>query len=99
MTIKAIRDKIKAGNHRFSDHAVKNMIKRSIERREVESAVLAGEIIEKYLGDKYSPSCLVYGKTEEGRDIHVQLSLPPKVVVITTYEPNPAEWLDCRKRR
>ena len=99
MTIKAIRGKIKAGNYRFSDHAVKNMIKRSIERREVESAVLAGEIIEKYPGDKYSPSCLVYGKTEEGRDIHVQLSLPPKVVIITTYEPNPAEWLDCRKRR
>ncbi len=99
MTIKTIRDKIKVGNYRFSDHAVKNMIKRSIERREVESAVLTGEIIEKYPGDKYSPSCLVYGKTEEGRDIHVQLSLPPKVVIITTYEPNPAEWLDCRKRR
>ncbi|MEK7313233.1 MAG: DUF4258 domain-containing protein [Deltaproteobacteria bacterium] len=99
MTIKAIRDKIKVGNYRFSDHAVKNMIKRSIERREVESVVLAGEIVEKYPGDKYSPSCLVYGKTEEGRDIHVQISLPPEVVIITAYEPNPAEWLDCRKRR
>jgi hypothetical protein len=71
----------------------------SIDRREVEEAILKGEIIEEYPDDKYSPSCLIYGKTKEGRDLHVQVSLPPVVVVITTYEPDPEEWIGCKTRR
>lgn len=94
-----IRAKIKAGEYRYSDHAVKQMIKRSIDRREIEDAVSAGEIIEEYPDDKYSPSCLVYGKTKAGRDLHVQLSVPPAVVIITAYEPEEDEWVDCRMRR
>ena len=99
MNIKGIQDKIRKGDYRFSDHAVKRMIKRSIERYEVEEAIMAGEIIEEYPDDKYSPSCLVYGKTENGRNLHVQVSLPPMVVIITTYEPDTEEWIDCRIRR
>ncbi|MEW6448806.1 MAG: DUF4258 domain-containing protein [Bacillota bacterium] len=99
MKIKRIQNKILKGEYRFSDHAVKRMIKRSIDRQEVEEAILKGEIIEEYPDDKYSPSCLIYGKTKEGRDLHVQVSLPPVVVVITTYEPDPEEWIDCRTRR
>lgn len=99
MTIEGIRDKVKEGDYRFSDHAVKMMIVRSMKRADVESAIITGEIIEEYPDDKYSPSCLVYGKSGEGRDLHVQVSLPPRVVVVTAYEPDPAEWIDCRKRR
>ena len=75
------------------------MIKRFIERNEVEEAMMNGEIIEEYPDDKYSPSCLLYGKTGKGRDLHVQVSLPPKVVIITTYEPDPSEWFDFKIRR
>jgi hypothetical protein len=99
VTIKSIQNKIRSGRHRFSDHSVKRMIKRKITRYEMESAILAGEIIEEYPDDKYSPSCLIYGKTENGRDLHIQLSYPPSVVVITVYEPDPEEWLDFRTRR
>ena len=99
MTIKGIQDKIKKGEYRFSDHAVKRMIKRSIDRHEVEEAISRGEIIEEYPDDKYSPSCLIYGKTGKGRDLHVQISLSPAVVVITTYEPDPKEWINCKIRR
>jgi len=99
MTIKSIQDKIKESEYRFSDHAVKRMIKNSIGRHEVEEAILDGEIIEEYPDDKYSPSCLIYGKTIEGRNLHVQISLPPKVVVITTYEPDPEEWVNWKIRK
>jgi hypothetical protein len=58
-----------------------------------------GEIIEKYPLDKYAPSCLVYGKTEEGKDLHVHITLPPDVVIITTYKPDSEEWIDCKIRR
>lgn len=48
MTIKGIQDKIKKSEYRFSDHAIKRMIKRSVDRHEVEEVVLGGEIIEEY---------------------------------------------------
>ncbi len=99
MEIEGIRGKISAGEYRFSDHAVKSMIKRSIDRVEIEEAVLVGEIIEKYPDDKYSPSCLIYGKTKSGRNLHVQLSLPPLVVIITAYEPDATEWIGYKVRR
>ena len=99
MEIKPIKDKILEGEYRVSDHAVKQMIKRSITMLEIENAVINGEIIEKYPDDKYSPSCLIYGRTENGRDLHVQLSIPPLVVIITTYYPDPEEWIDFKIRR
>jgi len=99
MTLGRIRNKIKEGQYGFSDHAVKRMIKRSISRQEVETVISEGEIIEEYPHDKYSPSCLVYGKTETGRDLHIQVSLPPVVVVITVYEPDPEEWVNGRNKR
>ena len=99
MTITPIRDKIGQGDYRFSDHAVKRMIERSIDRREVQMAVFNGEMIEEYPDDKYSPSCLIYGWTGEGWPLHIQVSLPPKVVIITAYEHDPAEWIDYVLRR
>jgi len=99
MTLDGIRDKIKTGRYYFSDHAVKRMIKRSISRQEIETVIGEGEIIEEYPDDKYSPSCLIYGKTEAGRILHIQVSLPPVVVVITAYEPDPEEWINGRNRR
>ena len=40
MTIHGIQDKISKSEYGFSEHAVKRMIKRTITRQEVESAVL-----------------------------------------------------------
>ncbi len=99
MELTAIREQIKAGEYKFSDHAVKRMMKRLISRKEVEFVLLAGEIIEEYPEDKYSPSCLVCGMTEEGRVLHVLASLPPQVVVVTAYEPDPDEWIESKTRR
>ncbi len=99
MTIKGIRDKIKNHDYRVSDHAVKRMIKRSIDRHEIEEVIFRGEIIEEYPKDKYSPSCLIYGNTEKGRNLHVQISISPTVVIITTYEPDPKEWIGSKIRR
>ena len=99
MTIKTIQDKIEKGEYRFSDHAVKRMIQKTIDRHEVEEVILGGEVVEEYPDDKYSPSYLIYGRTEKGRNLHVQVSSPPTVVVITAYETDPEEWIDWRVRR
>ena len=99
MKIEEIGAKIGIGEYRFSDHAVKRMINRSIERAEIEDAISSGEIIEEYPDDKYSPSCLIYGMSIVGRHLHIQLSLPPTVVVITAYDPHETEWINYRVRR
>lgn len=97
--LRNIQTNIQKGNFRFSDHAIQRMISRGINREEAEQAIANGEIVEEYPDDKYSPTCLVHGRTETGRHLHVHVSVPPKVVVITLYEPDPAEWENYRIRR
>jgi hypothetical protein len=99
MDILPIRSAIQQGQLFFTEHAVRQMAKRGIMDDEVREAILAGEIIEEYPEDKYSPSCLIYGNTPQARPLHVQCSLPPRVRVITVYQPDPNEWIEDRQRR
>jgi hypothetical protein len=95
----AIKRTFRSGDYKYTQHAVERTTERKITRREIEQAVERGEIIENYPNDKYGPSCLIYGSTDDGRPLHLQCSLPPKVKLITAYEPDPAEWIDNRIRR
>jgi hypothetical protein len=99
MDIVLLKKNIRTGLYRFSEHAIKQMIKRRIDRYEVEETIFEGEIIEEYPDDKYSASCLISGKTRGGRGLHVQASLPPFVVIVTVYEPNSGKWLQGKIRR
>ena len=83
----------------FTEHAIRQMIKRQITDDEVCEVILSGTVVEDYPDDKYSPSCLVLGKTQIGRSLHVQCSAPPRVRVITVYQPDPNEWIEDRIRR
>ena len=75
-------------------------MERHISPHEIKYAILSGEIIENYPEDKYGPSCLIYGVTEEGKILHVQCSIDP-VWIITAYDPtlNLEEWEAGFKRR
>jgi hypothetical protein len=98
--IQDIRGKVKARQYRFTIHAFERCVERKISPNEVEEVILLGEIIENYPKDKYGPSCLIYGITEQGRVIHVQCSVDP-VWIITAYDPTsqPEEWEEDFKRR
>lgn len=99
--IAELRAKIVGGQFEFSRHAVDQMLARRISVAEIRSAFAAGEVIEDYPQDKYGPSCLLFGTAADGRFLHVQCSHPgrPLVKIITTYEPDPALWIDFRVRR
>jgi hypothetical protein len=56
-------------------------------------------VIEDYPDDKYGPSCLILGKTKAERILHIQVSYPPSVKVITLYEPSADEWESDWKTR
>jgi hypothetical protein len=96
-----IRGKAADGRFELSDHAVKQALDRSIAVHEVREALGRGEVIEDYPNDKYGPSCLVLGRTDTGRPLHVQCSYPsrPVLKIITLYEPDPELWTDHRQRR
>lgn len=99
--IDEIIGKIQNGLCEYSQHAVDQSVVRIISTKEVQEAIEHGKIIENYPDDKYGPSCLIYGKTNEGRPIHVQCSYPsrPLVKIITVYEPDPALWINFEIRR
>ncbi len=62
---------------------------------EVLEVLRAGEIIEEYAQDLPYPSCLVLGRTARGRLLHVVCApvlTEQRLVIITTYEPDPARW-------
>jgi len=87
----------------FLPHAVRQMARpeRMITTAEVRHVVLAGEIVEDYPDDTRGHSCLVFGRGDQGRPIHVLCS--PKMdylAIITAYLPDPARWSeDFRRRR
>lgn len=99
MNILAIQKEVREDNIFFSEHAVRQMAKRNINDNDVVETILSGEIIEEYPADKYSPSCLIFGETKSKRPLHVVCSLPPRVRIITVYQPDPDEWINNRRRK
>jgi hypothetical protein len=75
------------------------MGQRRITDAEIRRAILsaAAEVIEDYPADKYSPSCLIYGVTEDNRVLHVQAN--EMGVIVTVYDPDPDQWIDFKRRR
>jgi len=91
---------------RFSDHARREMEAEPfgvIRVDEVLQALQAGEIIEEYPHDEPYPSCLVLGRTAAGRLLHVvcaPVATEQRLIIITTYQPDPARWdSEFRRRR
>ena len=86
-------------NYLLTAHASQRGVQRGISSSEIEEAVIAGEVIEDYPDDKYGPSCLIFGMTNTKRILHIQVSYPPNVKVITLYEPLSDEWESDWKTR
>lgn len=82
------------GQIKISLHAAEEALAEEITRREIESAMLEAQILEDYPDWWLGPSCLIQGRTESGRNLHLVVSysgLP--VTIITVYEPRPPKWV------
>lgn len=98
--LEAIQQAVAEGKYQYSIHALLRSNIRQISRAEIEEAISCAEIIEDYPTDKYGPSCLLYGDTESGRPLHVQITCDPlSVKIITVYVPDPSEWDNNRTRK
>jgi len=98
-----IQNLIRAGKYRLTSHAEEERDADQITRKEIEEALLSPklEIIEDYPDDPRGKSCLVLGFTNEGKPIHFVcgLAMADILIIITTYRPDPEQWVDWRKRR
>lgn len=76
------------------------MNQRDILVLDVKDAIKNGKIIEYYYEDYPYPSCLIYGKDSENRNIHVVCGIyENEVYMITAYYPNIDKWEKNMKDR
>ena len=85
----------------FRVHAIQRMFERRISVEEVLTILAAGEVVEEYPGDSPYPSRLILGWSGK-RPIHIVAahhSIENQEIIITVYEPDPAQWEANFKRR
>lgn len=84
------------GCYEFSEHAERERIHDHFSVADVKGVATNGELIEDYPEDPRGHSCLMLGWSEDGRPIHVVLTILPTDVVrfITVYEPTKPKWID-----
>lgn len=84
-----------------SEHAAMRFKQRGLKAKDIRAAVNDGEIIEQHPDDFPFPSCLILGKSANGKWIHAVMSDEGSVSrVITAYFPDPDKWSeDFRTRK
>ncbi len=100
LNINTIKQLIKDGKIRWTNHLVIRLLQRNITQHDIENALLSGEIIEQYEDDYPYPSCLVYGVNLNNEILHIVCGSNGKELwIITAYYPDIVEWEKDLKTR
>ena len=101
LKIDVIKQMIKDRKIRWTNHIAVRLLQRNISQKDVENAILNGEIIEEYENDYPYPSCLIYGVGLDNQVLHIVCGLNDvEVWIITAYYPDEFEWeKDLKTRR
>ncbi|PZS05453.1 MAG: hypothetical protein DLM69_00915 [Candidatus Chloroheliales bacterium] len=95
-----IQAQFAADNYEYSGHADRNLDKRGITDAEILEAATNAQIVEDYPNDPRGASCLIAGYSNKSRPLHILCTVTrPKMLVITLYEPDPAEFITPTQRR
>lgn len=103
--LKQIQDCFESEKVLYTKHARDEMETEKfgqIKEKEVFEAVLNGKIIETYPEDEPYPSCLIFGRTSNGRPLHIVCAYANDVdtaIIITAYQPDPDKWIDFERRK
>jgi hypothetical protein len=88
------------GQIKISLHAAEEALAEKITRTDIEMVMLNAQVLEDYPDWWLGSSCLIYGRSATGRDLHIVVSytgLP--VTIVTVYEPRPPKWITPTRRR
>ena len=81
-------------------HALERLRQRSIRAKDVKNCVMTGEIIEQYPDDFPFPSCLIFGKSADGKILNAVASDEGSGSrIITAYFPDNIKFEDDLKTR
>ncbi len=98
--IDIIKQMVKEEKIRWTNHVVIRLFQRNITQRDIENALLNGEIIEEYENDYPYPSCLVYGINLNNEVLHIVCGVnETELWIITAYYPDNIKWEDNLKTR
>jgi hypothetical protein len=101
MDIERVKALIRQRRYKTSHHAEVEREVETITIDDIKTAILNGELLEDYPDDLRGHSCLMLGTAEDGRPLHVILTILAQieeVLIITVYVPIPPKWLDPRTR-
>jgi len=85
----------------FRLHAIRRIFERNIDEQDIRYVLETGEVIAVYSDDLPYPSYLVLGYCG-ARPVHVVAAdnhEGRQTIIITVYEPNPAQWDPTFRRR
>ena len=100
LNINIIKQMVKKGKLRWSNHVIIRLFQRNISQFDVENALLNGEIIEEYENDYPYPSCLVYGINLKNEVLHIVCGANDiDLWIITAYYPDNIKWEKDLKTR
>lgn len=98
MDIDFIREKIRKQEYDLSSHAHRERQEEQITVAEIEQALLAGDIIERYPKDERGESCLVAAKVEN-KPLHIICGMRKnRLLIVTVYSPKLPTWMSYKKR-
>jgi len=100
--IEKIRKAIKEGRINITEHADEELENDEILNQDLYVSVFNGKVIEDYPKDFPFPSCLIYGKNDEGKPVHSVWAYSEEdqiAVLVTAYLPDPEKWIEFKIRR
>jgi hypothetical protein len=101
--VERVRDLIRAGDVRISEHGYDELAEDGLTAREVLARVQEAVVVEEYLNYPKGPCVLVLQKDRTGGPIHVVWGIPKgyekPVVLVTAYRPDPVLWDETFTRR
>jgi Domain of unknown function (DUF4258) len=100
VTLTRIQRQAAAEAIRVTQHAQEEMDAEEITLDEVLAAIANGQILEDYSEHRRGPCCLLYGRTYNGRSLHIVCTTAQTpLMIITVYEPLPPKWVSPTQRR
>ena len=94
--IERVRDLLRAGDVRISEHGYDELAEDGLTAREVLGSIQEAVVVEEYLNYAKGPCVLLLQKDRAGEPIHVVWGIPKghdkPVVLVTAYRPDPGRW-------
>lgn len=102
MILSRIKNAISEGRINITEHADDELAKDNISNKSLYHSVMHGKMIENYQDDFPFPSCLIFGRDENGRPIQSVWAFVEghdTAILITAYIPDANRWVNYERRR